>query len=562
MKGYVKIVCIMLLSQQMVGAINPDSIFHDPEDIFFVNPMAGEIRLKAAKNSTLGASVIVGTQSINMSIDYHDEHFDYYTVNINPFDTTFSYKLLVTDAADSLYVPAEGDFRPAAVTLSQTPNWSAGMTYYLINTDGFYNGDRSNDPSDKAEWGAKPTDWSSYGGDLAGLFLKTEYLESLDPDVIMLAPLFSASSNHKLNPRDYGAIDPAYGDTNDLRRLINVIHGMDKRIVLQAVFTHTGNDFPAFTDVIKNGESSQYLSWYKIKSMPTDSAELEYLSWRSDPRFPLLNLRNRQLHDYLIGFIEYWAHFGFDGFYIGENEEIDPAFMHALYTHMKTRYPELLLLSSDCRTYAEQNSDGCFKRELTTILIDYFVVGRINTTEFDSIIRNRLFFNPPQYNCASLIGLHDYSNRIGSVTDPKLVEMMYVFIFTFCGSPVVFYGDEIGMHECSPFNWGSFNWNTEQQNPTLLRRIREFIKIRRGNPVIRQRHFFSLYVDNIKKVYAYDRGGLIVAMNSGTNHSYVELPAWDGTYVELMSGEKYTAYSQKLRLSIDPMSYRILKREI
>jgi pullulanase/glycogen debranching enzyme len=124
------------------------------------------------------------------------------------------------------------------------------------------------------------------------------------------------------------------------------------------------------------------------------------------------------------------------------------------------------------------------------------------------------------------------------------------------------YGDEIGMIDCSPLNWGSFNWSTDQQNRTLLRRIQEFIKIRKENPEIRDRHFFTLYVDDIKKVYAYDRGGLIVAMNCGTGHSYVELPAWDGTYIELMSGEKHTAYSQRLRLSIDPMSYRILKREI
>jgi glycosidase len=435
------------------------------------------------------------------------------------------------------------------------------MTYYLINTDGFYNGDRSNDPSDRVEWATEPTDWSSYGGDLAGVFLQTGYIESLDPDVIMLAPIFSASSNHKLDPRDYRTIDPAYGDTNDLRRLINVIHGMDKRIVLSVVCTQTGDDFPAFTDVVQNGALSQYLNWYRIESWPDDSAGFKYASWRSDPRFPLLNLRDTQLHNYLISFIEYWAHFGFDGFYIGEHEEIDPGFMGALYDHMKARYPELLLLSSDCRIDKEQRSDGCYNKALTETLIDYFVAGHINTTQFDSIVRNELFFNPPQINCARLIGLHDYSRRIASIANPNLVEMLYAFLFTYCGSPIVVYGDEIGMTDCAPFNWGSFKWNTEQQNRTLLNRIREFIKIRKENPVIRDRHFFTLYIDNIKKVYAYDRGGIIVAMNSGSDHSYVELPAWDGTYIELMSGEKHTAYSQKLRLSIDPMSYRILKRE-
>ncbi|GAH28543.1 unnamed protein product, partial [marine sediment metagenome] len=41
-----------------------------------------------------------------------------------------------------------------------------------------------------------------------------------------------------------------------------------------------------------------------------------------------------------------------------------------------------------------------------------------------------------------------------------------------------------------------------------------------------------------------------------------ELPAWDGLYLDLITGEKLTAYTQKLRLSISPKSYRILRREI
>jgi glycosidase len=139
---------------------------------------------------------------------------------------------------------------------------------------------------------------------------------------------------------------------------------------------------------------------------------------------------------------------------------------------------------------------------------------------------------------------------------------MYGFIFTFCGSPVLVYGDEIGMTECAPLNWGSFNWNTEQWNVEIWRTVRNLIKVRKENPEIQNRHFFTLYIDDIKRVYAYDRGGLIVVLNCGMSQSFVELPAWDGTYTDLASGAKYTAFSQKLKLSVDPLSYRILKREV
>jgi glycosidase len=561
MKGCRQIQFLLLLSVHLAIAINPDSIFHDPTDIFYVNPQAGEIRIKVSMNNIDEAYLISGISRVQMNIGYHDAHFDYYIANLAPFDTTLSYGFLVKDGSDSLRLPAEASFRAAAPML-QIPNWAAGKSYYLINIDGFNNGDMLNDPDDKTEWDNKPADWSSYGGDLEGVFQKIDYLSSLDPDIILLSPIFTSFSNHKLNPRDYATIDPAYGDTNNLKRLITAIHGIDKKIILSVVFTHTGVDFPAFSDVSTNGNLSRYANWYRIQSMATDSAGMKYNSWRADPRFPLLNLRNRQLQNYLMGFIDYWAHFGFDGFYIGEHEEIDTGFMKTLYNSMKSKYPEIMIISSDYRMHTVLDSDACLNRKFTRTMVEYFVNNTISTAAFDSILHNMLFLRPPQINCASLIGFHDYVRRIGMIADHDLLEMMYAFIFTFCGSPIMLYGDEIGMTECAPLNWGSFNWNTEQQNRELLDKIRNLIKIRKENPEISSRHFFTLYVDDVKKVYAYDRGGLIVVMNCGSGQSFVELPAWDGAYVDLMDGNKYTAFSQKLKLSVDPVSFRILKREI
>jgi len=560
-KGLPQILFLSLLLLQMVSAINQDSVFHNPEDILYVNPQAGEIRLKAPRNSLSQVLLIVASRRIEMHIGYHDQNFDYYISNLNAFDTTLSYSFLIRDGSDSLLLPVEGSFRPT-VPLLQIPAWSAGMTYYLINTDGFYNGNMSNDPAGKNEWGESPKNWLPYGGDLLGIFSKIDYFRSLDPDIIMLAPIFTSTSNHKLNPKDYATIDRAYGDTLDLKRLIQAIHGIGKKIVLSVVITHTGDDFPAFVDIATNARSSKYLDWYRVESMPTDSAGFKYESWREDSRFPLLNLRNPRLQNYLIGFIDYWTHFGFDGLYIGEHEEIDAGFMKTLYAQMKSKYPDLLLISSDCRHSETHGLDGCFRQRFTQIMIDYFVNNTITTVQFDSTIQTMLFFNPPQTNCANIIGLYDYTKRVGTIANPDVLELMYAFIFTFCGSPIVLYGDEIGMTDCSTLNWGTFNWNAQQQDQKLLSTIRRLIRIRKENDEIRGRYFYTLYVDDVKKVYAYDRGGFIVIMNCGPTQSFVELPAWDGKYIELMSGVRYTASSQKLKISIDPVSFRILKREI
>ena len=541
--------------------MDPDSIFHSPGDVFYVNAQAGEIRLTASRDYVGEAYLITGASRIPMNIGYQDSDFDYFVVHLAPFDTAFSYSFLVFDKSDSLRVPAEGNFRVTAPAL-QVPDWAAGQNYYFIHVDGFHNGDVLNDPDEKANWLDKPTRGSAYGGDLEGIFQKMDYIKELDPDIIILSPIFEASSNHKLGPRDYARIDPVYGDTNSLKRLIAAVHDINKRIILSVITTHTGVDFPAFVDISAKGNRSNYADWYQIKSLPTDSLGVQYNAWLGDSNFPLLNLRNLQLRDYLIGFVEYWAHFGFDGFYIGEHEAIDPGFMATLYRQIKDKYPEIIILNSDCRLQTVLHSDGCMNRMLSRAAVEYFVHNTISTATFDSIVHNILFFKPSQINCSSLIGFHDYTQRIGMIADQDLLDVMYAFIFTFCGSPIIVYGDETGSTESAPLNWGSFNWSGEPENLELMETIRSLMRIRRENPEISSPHLFTLYIDDVKKVYSYDRGGLIVVLNSGTGQSFVELPAWDGTYIDLMAGTKYTAFPQRLRLSVDPLSFRILKREL
>ena len=106
----------------------------------------------------------------------------------------------------------------------------------------------------------------------------------------------------------------------NLKNLINEVHKRNRKIILSVIFTHTGIDFPAFVDVVKKGKESKYIEWYFIKSTPITTSPLNYECWRSNSRFPKLNLRNPQVANYLIGFLEYWKHFGFDGFYIGEDD--------------------------------------------------------------------------------------------------------------------------------------------------------------------------------------------------------------------------------------------------
>ncbi|KPJ73175.1 hypothetical protein AMJ52_04135 [candidate division TA06 bacterium DG_78] len=560
MTRLVNIVITSLCWIQLVRAIDVNAVFHNPNDILYVNPVAGQITLKTKRGSVIKADIVIDSQSVNMEIIHQEEQFEYFVANLNRFDTTLTYHFILRSAQDTIKFPVSGTFK-AKAPLFETPRWASGKTYYTIFPDGFYNGNLTNDPLNKLTWGEKPENWRPYGGDLPGIRQKIAYIDSLNPDIILLQPIFSALSNHKLDPIDYMTLDPSFGDTLDLKTLIDEVHKKDKRIVLNVTFTHTGNDFPVFTDIVNKGALSKYVDWYIIDEIPITTSPPNYECWRSDYRFPKLNLHNSEVINYLISYLDYWKRFGFDGFYIGESKTIDADFVKIVRQHLKSKYPDILLLGSGSLPVKGEGFDGCPNWALTDLIIKYFIQNTITTSEFDSSLRNLLFFNPPQSNCINQITLSTNDRRICHIAKGSIVKNLFAFIFTFCGSPVIVYGDEVGMSESARLNLGSFTWDTEAQNRELLNEIKELIKIRKTNPQISQKHFFTLYVNDINKVYAYDRGGLIVVLNSSDAQSFVRVPAWDGVYIDLLSGEKLIADSQVLRLSIDPKSYRILRRE-
>lgn len=557
---FVHLGVVFCVAMQSGVCVTAADVFHNASNLFYVNPIAGEIKLRGTLGTIADAYVIVDSARYPMKRE-HSGKYDYFIARMPAFDTTTTYAFVIADTADSIRLPETGTYVPKS-PLFITPQWAQGNTYYSIFADGFYNADKNNDPRGRVHWGTPPQAWSPYGGDLRGILEKIDYLDSLAPDVILLQPIFPASSNHKFNARHYTAIDTSFGTISDLRELIDSLHGRNMKVMMSMVCTHTGTDFPAFADITENGATSKYLDWYHVTSLPIKTSPPSYECWGADYRFPKLNLSNALARNYFFNALDYWVQFGFDGFYIGADAQIDPGFVATLNAQLKDKNPELVLLGSDRRLVSGIGFDGVTLNNLSDLMTNYFVHKRVTTSVFDQELKRILFFNPPQVMNLNLTTASHYTTRIASAIQPRMMKNLYAFIFTYVGSPVILFGDEIGMRDSVLHNPGSFPWEPENQDRELFTEIKNLISIRRNHPAIRGNDFFTLYINDITQVYAYDRGGLIVVLNSGDKTAFVELPAWDGTYQDLISEEILTAYAQTLRLSVDAFSYRILKREL
>lgn len=557
MRDSVYIMAIIL--PQIIAALEPSAITHNPSNIFYVNPPYGLVRLKAQPGTITEAQCIVNEQVNTMNLLYSDENGDFFVMTGRPFDSTASYYFMVRDGTDSLRIPESQMYTPRAVPF-KVPDWACGVVYYSIFTDGFFNGDISNDPEQKALWGTPPREGFHFGGDFRGIMRKISHIESLGVGAVLLQPVFPSPSNHKFDPGAYNLVDPTFGDTVLFKQLIEEFHARDIRVVLSMPVTHTGAAFPIFADIVKKGRESKYVNWYRINALPITTTPPSYECWRKDPRFPKLDLSNNQVVNFVIGYIDYWKRFGVDGFYVGEDTDMPASFVTNLRSYIKTKYDDCLLIGSDPRHFSGRGFDGSEMTAFNNLIVAFFCKNSITASEFDRVLNRLLFFKPPQANRINLLSVSTVNTRIAAQSSYDVLRNLYAFLLTYPGSPVIMYGDEVGMTQGTSLNLGSFPWNEQAQDRALLEEIKTLINIHNTHSQIVSSTVYTLYINDITRVYAYDRGGFITVLNNGPNGSFVELPAWDGTYLDVISGDTLVAYSQALRLSVESRSYRLLKR--
>ncbi|KAA2301298.1 alpha-glycosidase, partial [Clostridioides difficile] len=125
-------------------------------------------------------------------------------------------------------------------------------------------------PEKVEPWGGEPTPFNFFGGDLQGVIDHLDYISDLGVNAIYFTPIFEATTNHKYDTEDYLRVDRHFGDADTVKRLVELCRARGIRVLLDAVFNHSGKTFAPFVDVQKNGEQSKYKDWFHVHEYPLD----------------------------------------------------------------------------------------------------------------------------------------------------------------------------------------------------------------------------------------------------------------------------------------------------
>lgn len=230
------------------------------------------------------------------------------------------------------------------------PEWTKGRMMYHIFVDRFYRGSEETMKEMARRhihksWnekiiveGDEHGIWNNdfYGGDLKGIISKLDYIESLGIEILYLSPIVYSQSTHRYDASDYEVVDPYAGTMDDLKKLCDEAHKRGMKVVLDAVFNHTGSDSKYFNryqnkDWIEkehdkgayHDKDSKYAKFYK-KNWGQDG-QLYYHYWWGFDTLPVCNGDSLEWQEYITGkggIIDQWFSRGIDGLRLDVADEL------------------------------------------------------------------------------------------------------------------------------------------------------------------------------------------------------------------------------------------------
>ncbi len=462
-------------------------------------------------------------------------------------------------------------------------------------------------------------------GDLAGITARLDYLTWLGVDALWLSPIFpSPMADFGYDVADYSGVDPTFGTLADFDRLLSEAHGRGLKLLLDLVPNHTSDEHPWFVESRSSrdnprrdwyiwrdpapggGPPNNWLSIFGGEAWTLDATTGQYYLHLFHKKQPDLNWRNPAVRAAIFDAMRFWLDRGVDGFRVdviwmlikdaqlrdnppnpdwkeGDRPSnryeslysADQPEVHDVIREMRRvadAYDDRVLIGEiylpleRLVAYYGRDLDEChlpFNFHLLLIPWEARAVGHTVDT-YEALLPEGAWPN-------WVIGNHDQP-RVASRLGPEQARVAQMLLLTLRGTPTMYYGDEIGMHNVpipheaafdpqekltpgtgrdparTPMQWdgnanagfstvapwlpvaddyATTNVAVERDDPTsALAMVRRLLDLRRTVPALSRGEIHTLDTDSAD-VFAYTRDTadqrILVALNMGAEPRTIDL---------------------------------------
>jgi alpha-glucosidase len=466
-------------------------------------------------------------------------------------------------------------------------------------------------------------------GDLRGITSKLDYLRSLGVDAIWITPCYpSPQFDFGYDVADYENIDPMYGTLTDFDVLAREAHKRGIRVIMDFVVNHTSYRHPWFLDS-KSSLNAPRRDWYiwrdgKGPGQPPNNWESSFggSAWTLDPTTgqyyyhyfeaeqPDLNWRNPAVEKAMFDVTRFWHKHGVDGFRLdavdllfedpdlkdnpilpGKNEFGDPEMINKFDDNLPEVHDELRRLRKVTDVNGQVLIGETWTDNIDQLKAYYgthqdeiqlpmdFMFTTINKLSAPAFRKQIGLAESAGGWPVFVISNHDivrsYTRYGDGKNNDQIAKLLAGMYLTLRGTPILYYGEELGMEnndpvrkedvkdplgqqgwpeqkgrdgERTPMQWdatfnagftqgkpwlsvdpryATFNVASESEDPnSILNFYRNLLALRHRSPALRDGEYIPLAQDDPNVLAYFRRSGketILVALNFSSSTQPLDL---------------------------------------
>ncbi len=389
-------------------------------------------------------------------------------------------------------------------------------------------------------------------------------IRNLGVDIIWLMPIHpcgekcrkgSLGSPYAIS--DYRAVNPEFGTLEDFKALVEAIHTLGMKCIIDVVYNHTSPDsrlaqeHPEWFFRKADGNMGNRIGdWY-------DVVDLDY--------------SNKALWDDQIETLKYWAQW-VDGFRCDVAPLVPLEFWLRARKEVETVRPGCFWLSEsiepDFVTYTRsiglralsdseiyQAFDVCYDYDIFPQFLSY-LKGEIPLSRYAEAVNQQESIYPENYVKLRYLENHD-NNRARQLIPNELALKNHTALMYFQkGIPLIYAGQEMGaVHTPSLFDKDTVIWDTGFDLSDLLAKLYEIKK----HPLMADGGYRIKALCHDIALAIHEKNGkkLVGVFSLRGEHGLIPVELPDGQYTDLLSGGTVEIRAGRLGCSGEPMIFEV-----
>lgn len=368
-------------------------------------------------------------------------------------------------------------------------------------------------------------------------------------------------------------------------------HAMGIKVIVDGVFNHTGTQHPAFVDLREKGQASRFKDWYEVKNW----SPFEYEGWAGFGGLPVFKENEKgfvapSLREHIMAVTRRWMDpngdgdpsDGIDGWRLDVPNEVSSEFWRDWRKQVKSVNPDAVIIGEiwdpPAKWLQGDQFDSVMNYQMAKALHRFYINGGkagVLRQDFARLLHE--VSEQANYVMLNLMNSHDTDRLVSQMNNPnrdydarnrqqdlkrgeyssdkpngdvyKRMMQLVAVQFAYVGSPMIYYGDEVGMwgaddpEDRKPMLWKDLQpYEKPEQNfvmDDVFSHFQRCAAIRNSLPALQVGEYAPLLSDDEARVFAFRRWtenqNVVVATNDSGEVRKVQLPVAGGEYIDVLN---------------------------